>query len=323
MWRDQKTLGAIATNNFFLVTALLLQRAGVFIYLVLGLVLLFPMSADPLQKIPRDRLDLWPLSRRERWLLRILSPWVNPITWLVGAFVVWAARQVITYGLLAVFVAFVAAGFLSSFLPSGQKDMIWRLVPEFPTALGQIVRKNIRDIVSTLDFYCALILSIAGIIYRLVGKDVPADAFMALAILVVLALSSYAQSLFGFDGEAGFTRYHLLPVHGWQLLAAKDAAFLLIVVVLTLPLSPLAGLAGALAALAVGHQPSVEEQRPQTRWRFSTGANIGNGIVQVFLLVLSGVTAVRTTPLIVIPCAIACAASAWWYGREAQFKLRG
>jgi hypothetical protein len=100
------------------------------------------------------------------------------------------------------------------------------------------------------------------------------------------------------------------------LLAAKDAAFLLIIVVLTLPLSPLTGLAAGLAALAVGHQPSVEEQRTQTRWRFSTGANIGNGVVQVFLLVLSGVTAFRTTPFIIIPCAIACAASAWWYGRS-------
>src|SRR5262249_40736079 len=89
--RGQKTLGAIATNNFFLATAILLQRAGVFVFLVLGLVLLFPMSADPLQKIPRDRLELWPLSRSERWLLRALSPWVNPVTWLMAAFVVWAA----------------------------------------------------------------------------------------------------------------------------------------------------------------------------------------------------------------------------------------
>ena len=115
---------------------------------------------------------------------------------------------------------------------------------------------------------------------------------------------------------SGLTRYHLMPLAGWRILAAKDMAFLMVAVVLTLPLAPLAGLAGALAALAFGHAPSVEERREQTRWRFSSGASFGNGVVQTLALAGACVTAFRISALILIPCALACAGSAWWYGRR-------
>ena len=81
---------------------------------------------------------------------------------------------------------------------------------------------------------------------------------MAMTVLVVGAMSSYAQCLFGLDGEGGLSRYRLLPVRGWQLLLAKDAAFLAVVVPLTLPLAVLPGIGAALVALAVGHAPAVE-----------------------------------------------------------------
>lgn len=317
VWRDQKTAGAIATNNFFWATALLLQRAGTALFLVLGLILLFPMSADPLHKIPRERLEAWPLSRRERRMLRLLSPWVNPVTWLMAGLVIWAAREVITVGLLGFLLGLFAAGFLLSFVPAGHKDDLWRLVPVFPGVLGQLIRKNIRDMVSTLDFYMALLLSGGGLVYGWSRGGEP-EARMVMAILVVLAMSSYAQCLFGFDGESGFTRYHLLPLRGWHLLAAKDAAFLAVVVPLTVFLAPAGGLAAALVALAVGHDASVREKRPQVRWRFSTGASIASGIAQVFLLALAGVTAQRNSVWIVAPCALACAGSAWWHGRKLE-----
>jgi hypothetical protein len=82
--RDQKSIESIAGNNFFWVTVLLLQEAGTFIYLLIGLILLFPLSTDPLRKVPASRLALWPLERRERWALRVASPWVNPMTWLLA-----------------------------------------------------------------------------------------------------------------------------------------------------------------------------------------------------------------------------------------------
>ena len=118
---------------------------------------------------------------------------------------------------------------------------MWRRVPQFPGPLNQLVRKNMREILATLDFYCALILSLAVLAYRVFGPALPPEAFMAMTVLVVGAMSSYAQCLFGLDGEGGLSRYRLLPVRGWQLLLAKDVAFLAVVIPLTLPLGRAAG----------------------------------------------------------------------------------
>lgn len=314
-WRDQKSLGSIATNNFFLISLIFLQQAGAFIYLILGLVMFFPLSADPLRKVPPDRLALWPLSRRQRWLLRACSPWVNPATWLMAALAVWAGRHVVSAGLWALLSALFAIGFLLPMIPSARRGSVWRHVPTVPGLLGQLIRKDLREMLSMLDFYCALILSVSGVVYRLTGRAREPDALMALTILIVLALSSYAQSLFGLDGEDGLTRYRLLPLRGWRVLAAKHAAFLLIVLLLTLPLSPIAGLAAALVALAIGNGPSISQHRPQARWHFCGGASFGIGIFQAFAMTLAAVTTSRSSPLTLIPCLAVYAASTWWYGR--------
>ena len=79
--RDWTAFQSLAGNNFFLITAFLLRQAGTFVYLIMGLVVLFPLSTDPLRKVPPSRLALWPLSGRERWILRLASPWINPLTW--------------------------------------------------------------------------------------------------------------------------------------------------------------------------------------------------------------------------------------------------
>ena len=112
--RDWKSFGSLGVNNFLPITVYFLQRAGAFLYLIVGLVLVFPMSADPMRKIPASRLALWPLDRRERWLLRVLSPWINPVTWLVVALAVWAISGRVTLGLWAVAAAVFAAGFALS-----------------------------------------------------------------------------------------------------------------------------------------------------------------------------------------------------------------
>ena len=58
------------------------------------------------------------------------------------------------------------------------------------------------------------------------------------------------------------TRYRLLPLRGWQILLAKDVAFLGVLLLLTLPLDARAGLAFGLAALAIGRYPSHEGAPP-------------------------------------------------------------
>ena len=96
--RDQKSIFSLAGNNFFITIVLMIfglkmYEAGGFFSLILGLVILFPLSTDPLRKIPASRLSLWPLSSRERWILRIASPWVNPMTWALAILAVWSRAE--------------------------------------------------------------------------------------------------------------------------------------------------------------------------------------------------------------------------------------
>jgi len=319
-WREQKSLASIASNNSFLVIALLLRKAGSFLYLLAGLVLLFPLSADPLRTIPRERLALWPLSRRQHVWLRLLSPMLNPLTWLVLGAAVWALKGRITPGLFAALATAFLAGFLLPGITSGSRGSTLHRVPQFPTRLNQLIRKNIREILQTLDFYCALGLSVAGALYRLLALEVPGEALLGLTILIVLILSSLAQCLFGLEGETHFTRYRLLPVAFWELLLAKGLAWLVLVVMLTLPFAPLSGLAGGLAALAVGQYASVTEGRPQARWRFSTGGAIGNGVLQIFAMCGAAVATARITPAVLLLAAALYAASLGYCRNSVQTR---
>jgi hypothetical protein len=313
--RDWRSFGSLAVNNFFPITALFLQRAGTFVYLIIGLVLLFPASTDPLRKIPASRLALWPLDRRERMILRLASPWINPMTWILAALAVWAVRGRITAGLWGAVAGMFLVGFLLSELPPARG--LWRPIPNFPGPLNQLIRKNVREILSTLDFYCALLLSLAALAFRIAGK-LPDEARLNMALLVLLALSSYTQCLFGLDGEGGLSRYRLLPIRGWQLLTAKDAAFLVVGLLLLLPLAPLPGLGAALVCLALGHGPSVEEPREQVRWRFTGGASVLFGFVQVVMMAASAAAIAFVGRWIVAPCAMLWLISLWWYGRTLE-----
>jgi hypothetical protein len=316
--RDWKSFGSVGVNNFFPVTVLLLGRAGGFIYLLAGLVMLFPMSTDPLRKIPASRLALWPLEPRERILLRLASPWLNPITWILAILAVWALRGRITLGLWALAAGLVAAGFLFSEVPAAGKPLLWRRIPAFPGTLEQLIRKNVREIFSTLDFYIALLLSATGLVYRLARLGLPHEAFADLGLLALLALSSYPQCLFGLDGEGGLSRYRLLPLRGWRLLAAKDLAYLAVVLLLMLPLDPVSGIGGAMVCLALGHAPSVQEPREQVRWRFSTGVSLVYSFVQVAGMAAAWGAIAFTSTLFLIPCAAAWLVSTAWYGRQLE-----
>jgi hypothetical protein len=313
--RDQKSIAAVVGNNFFIVTVLVLQEAGAFLYLILGLILLFTLSTDPLRKIPASRLGLWPLERHERWMLRAASPWVNPMTWLIGGSAVFVVRGKITVGLWGLCGALVAASFVLSALPLGPRANLWRRMPPFPEPLNHLIRKNLRGMLSTLDFYAALLLSLSALAYRVWGPPLPREALMPLTLLVVVALSSYAQCLFGLDGESGLERYRLLPIRGWQVLLAKDAAFLVLAVLVVLPLAPLAGFSAALVALAVGHHATVNHQREQIRWRFSAGAPVVEGLVQCALIATAG-SSVEHSAWMIAPCMAAWAGSVWLYGRQ-------
>lgn len=321
--RDWKSFGSITVNNFFPVTLFFLRQAGVFLYLIAAVVVLFPMSTDPLRKIPRSRLDSWPLTAGERRLLRLLSPWVNPVTWVLGGLGAWAARGRLTAGVWAAAAAVFLAGFTLSELPVARGVWFWRRVPSFPGVLNHLVRKNLREILSTLDFYVALLIAASAAAWRVFGPPLPREAYLQMSLLVLLALSSYSQCLFGLDGDGGLSRYRLLPLEGWKILAAKDAAFLLVAMALTLPLAPAAGLAAALVCLAFGHGPSVREPREQVRWRFSSGVSLYFGFVQVLAMALAGAAVEFGSGFCVVLCGVVWATSLWWHGRSARPVLMG
>jgi hypothetical protein len=101
-----------------------------------------------------------------------------------------------------------------------------------------------------------------------------------LSVMVALALSTYAQSLFGLDLGRGMTRYKLLPLRGWEVLMAKDAAFLAVLLVLTAPLSIGPGLTFGLTALALGHHSSLHQRIVLKSWRFAGGRLLPVGALQ-------------------------------------------
>ncbi len=316
--RDQRSLESVAGNNFFIVTALLLREAGGFIYLLIGLVLLFPLSTDPLRKIPASRLALWPLEPGERRRLRLLSPWLNPITWLIAGLAVWAARGKLSFGVWGAGAGLFVMVFVLSDMPYTRGRTVWVRVPHFPGRWDQLIRKNLREMVSTLDFYCALILSLGALACRVLRVPLPPQASLGMTVLVTLALSSYAQCLLGLDGAGGLARYRLLPLRGWEILAAKDVAFLLIAIPLAFPLAPLAGISAALASLAMGHASSVNHPRPQSRWSFSTGAGVISGLLHAAFMTMAASSVYLSSPLYLLAVIAAWAASLWFFGRRLE-----
>ena len=108
--RERKSFGSFATNNLFL-AALALPGAGAFVFLLGALIILVPLSADPLRKIPADRLPLWPLSKSDLRKLRMLTPWLNPLTWALLALALWTFRHNESLGLLGLLLCFFAIGF--------------------------------------------------------------------------------------------------------------------------------------------------------------------------------------------------------------------
>ena len=169
---------------------------------------------------------------------------------------------------------------------------------------------------SLLDTWLAIVLAVCATIFRFARTDIDHDMPYVLALLVALALSTYTQTLFGLDGEAGFTRYQLFPLKGWQVLAVKDAAFLFFVLALTLPLAPMVGLSAGFMALAMGHMSSVRRVGVVHRWRFTEGSSVGFGIQQSLALMIAGVLTFRLTPWILAASAVAFAFSLWFHSRS-------
>jgi hypothetical protein len=316
--RDLRSLGSLAGNNFFIFSFLLLSQSGPFVLLILSLVLLAPMSADPLWKVPRERLGSWPLTSRQRVLLQVGAVALSPVVWIVAALIVWTARPWLGLQFAVLLVVMQLAGLLTASLRARAPSLrIFRWIPAFPGVFGGLLRKDLRELLSVLDPYPAILLSISGILYRTLAANPEVEARFGLTLLAVLSMSTSAQCLFALDGPAGMTRYRLLPVPGWMVLAAKGSAFAAITLLICLPLAPGAGLAAAFAALAVGNHVSVTRPFSQPRWRF-TGGSLGVGIFQVIAMFSAATLAHRTSVWAIPACALLWAASTAWYGTRLE-----
>src|SRR5580658_3100090 len=102
MRRDLGSFASLKVNNFFLFVLFLtysnvlyhLQpHSGYPFLLMFGFLLLFPMSSDPLAKIPPARLGLWPLAASQRVALRLVSVALSPVFWIALILLALTARS--------------------------------------------------------------------------------------------------------------------------------------------------------------------------------------------------------------------------------------
>ncbi len=239
------------------------------------------------------------------------------MTWVAASLTLWVAFGQITTGLALLLGALLLSGFILSMAPAPVEHIIWRRVPSLPGQFSQLIRKEFRHVLSTLDFYIAVLLSIGTAAVRVSGVVMPQYGLMILTVLLVLSLSNYTMSLFALDGSSGMSRYRLLPLPGSRVLIAKGIAVILATLPLLGPLQLAAGLAAVLTALAIGHHASIRNQRFGRRWRFSPGTQfLPQGLLQTAGIASSASLVFFYGPWLLVPFFAAWGCSAWLYGRS-------
>jgi hypothetical protein len=305
---------SVKANNLLFLG--LLGGSAEALFVLLGFLLLFPLSSDPLGKIPAARLALWPLSGWQRLGLRLASLALSPVAWIGAVILVKTRRPGLALAFCGLAVAMQSVLALGRYMV--KRDRHWDLfrdLPPLPGRMGGLVRKNLRETLSLMDPYAAALLSIGGGAYRIFAAHPDPAASSIMSLLVALAMSTSAQSLFGLDGDGGVTRYRLLPMRGWEILLSKDIAFLAILFVLLLPLDPWPGMTFGLAALAFGHHSSVLLELPQQRWRFA-GGSLPFGAVQTAVGMAAGFLEHQQGFPVLALAAMGCLASVYYYGQR-------
>ena len=313
-WRNIQSFRSVGGQNFFIAFLAAGPEGAQFFFLLLGLIVFFPLSGDAMEQIPFERRVRWPVSEWEWAVVRAASLVFNPAAWL--ALVLLLRRDWRSAMLIAAIGALLQAGsyFAKRFAPALPNSWLhW--VPAPPGVVGAMMRLQWREMLQTLDPYFAFVLMACTELYRASGKPLDPAAPRIISLLVSLAISTETQVLLSIDGH-GVERYRQWPLRGWQILLAKDLAFLSLLSLLVLPLDFVSGFAGGVAALAVGHSRSVLKAVPQTRWRFTSGALLPDGVIQTIALFAVGI-GIRTVgwPLACL-CALAWFVSLLFFGRQ-------
>lgn len=315
--RDHRRLGSLIGNNLFLVF-FLLQASAAFLALLVALVAFIPTGASAASKIPAERAGLWPLEVWEWIVVRAGALVMTPVVLLAltALFVYRGSRGAWELAAAMMGLQLAGAGLrrLAARLPVLQP---LRWVPAGPGTIGQLIRKDLREMLSVLDPYIALLASVTTIVYRLTHPGaLPAEGRTMIALVVAVLLGTYAQCLFGVEARSGFTRYLLLPLRGWQILLAKDIAYLLVMLVLTAGIDPEVGLSAGLVCLALGHDRSVRFPVVQQRWGLVGGALLPFGVLQVGASAAVAHLVVQRGLVFLAPCVAVWAGSLLLYGRR-------
>jgi hypothetical protein len=314
--RAFRSYGRVAKNNLAglaLLLAVLSPMAASLLLMVLCLPMLAASQREP-TALGLERLALLPLTRGDQVLIAAAGIAAEPLIWLLLGLVLLGGSRV--WGLAG---ALVAIALLAKLIFAWGRKRLRPLGAQFPTLpgrFGPFLASFIQAPLRTLDFYAALLLALAGWVYRLSETTPNPTALAAISLLVVVAFSTYAQTLFDLEGPEGLARFRLLPLPGWKLLLLKDAAYLLVLLPLLLPLAPVVGCAAALGALAAGHAASVKHPSHQAPWHFMNSASLGHGLAQGALILALGSLAHRLGTMALLPGLFLLAISLAWYGRS-------
>jgi hypothetical protein len=296
--RDLGSFAALRVNNFFLFVLFLIYSNVIYrlpphsaypFLLLVGFLLLFPMSSDPLAKIPADRFGLWPLDASQRLALRLASTAASPVLWIA------IILLLLTQPSLALAFVALAVAMQAAIMAAGSPRWHSGVRLSVPGRIGPLIAAAVRQMLTLLDTYIAVLLAIAGCTYRFLFSAPDPAAYPIFALLIALALSTYGQCVFGLDSGSAMTRYRLLPLPLWQIVLAKDLAYLAILVILVAPLSLAAGLTFGLVALAIGRRSSIGRRSLLYRWRF-TGGRVIVGVPQAVVGFSLGLAAQRISP---------------------------
>ncbi|HEY1945998.1 MAG TPA: hypothetical protein VGG97_03260 [Bryobacteraceae bacterium] len=289
-WRDFRSFQSIAGQNLFLflIFVALQPESAEFFFVILALVLLVPLSADPMQKIPADRRLTWPLLKWEWAVIRLASLGLSPIAWIAALLILTRADSSTNVLFVGTAIALQPITYLvkRTFVKVPKTNALhW--IPAPPGITGGIMRLQWREMLRTLDPYIALVLVACIELYRTSGKPLDPTAPRIMALVIVIAMSTQTQVLFGLDGS-GVARYRQFPIRGWRILLAKDLAFLALLGLLVLPLDFVSGTIAGIAALTIGHHRSVFKTVPQAQWRFTSGMLFPDGVIQIAVIFGAG-----------------------------------
>jgi uncharacterized protein (TIGR04206 family) len=316
-WRDVQSFRSIAGQNFLVVVLLVAyqQPSSVeFFVVILAGIMIFPLSADAMGRIPFERRSSWPTGKLDWAVARVGSLACNPIVWLSLWLLIRTGWRMCAFA-LACGAGMQAVKRLTKTLAGDSSESWLRLLPAPPGVFGSIMRLQWRQMLRTLDVYVALALAVCVGLYRASGKILDPAAPQIISLLISLAMSTETQVLLSIDGSAA-ERYRQWPLRGWQVLLAKDLAYLSMLSVLVLPFDFVSGFASGVGVLAVGHHRSVLRRIPQTPWRFTSGLLFPDGVIQIIVLFGVGVEIKSMVLPVGCICVVMWLASLWFYGRK-------